>query len=166
MIDERCVTCFFTGHRSIPSERMSLLSEKLDRVIDELVSKGYYKFVCGGAVGFDTMAACRIIVAKSRHPEIEFHLVLPCRDQTAKWRSEYDLALYQRIKGLADSVTFATETYTTGCMHQRNRMMADMSSQCVAYFNGTRGGTAYTVRYAIDSGISLINLYDDMKISN
>lgn len=166
MIDERNVTCFFTGHRSIPKDSMSLLTEKIDRTIEDLLGKGYCRFVCGGAVGFDTIAACRVIVAKSKHPEIEFHLVLPCRDQTAKWRNGYDLALYQRIKGLADSVTYVTDTYTSGCMHQRNRMMADMSSVCIAYYNGTRGGTSYTVRYAIDSGISLINLYDDLKISN
>ena len=166
MIDERKMTCFFTGHRSIPKDKLSHLLAKLDETIDRLIAEGYNRFVCGGAVGFDTLAACRVVVAKTKHPEVELHLVLPCRDQTAKWRSSYDLALYQRIKGYADEVCYATDTYSAGCMHLRNRMMADMSSVCVAYYNGAGGGTAYTVRYAIDQGIQVINLYEDLKISN
>ena len=166
MIDERQMTCFFTGHRSLPQEKMSAITERLDRTIEDLIARGVSRFVCGGAVGFDTLAACRVIVAKNRHPNIEFCLVLPCRDQTARWRSSYDLALYQRIKGYADSVCYATDTYSTGCMHLRNRMMADMSSVCVTFYNGSpKGGTAYTVRYAIESSIRVINLYEELKIS-
>ena len=166
MLDERNTTCFFTGHRSIPKDMMSRLLVSLDAVIEDLVSKGYKRFVCGGAVGFDTLAACRVIVARTKHPEIELVLVLPCRDQTARWRSSYDLSLYQRIKGLASEILYATDTYSAGCMHLRNRMMADMSSVCIACYNGSgAGGTAYTVRYATDGGIQVINLYDYLKIS-
>lgn len=152
-------TCFFTGHRSIPKDKMTSLTADLDKTIGSLVSEGIDTFVCGGAVGFDTLAACRVIVAKKYFPHISLHLILPCRDQTARWRSSYDVALYQRIKGLADRVTYAADTYTSGCMHLRNRMMADASSVCIAYYNGGAGGTAYTVRYATDKAIRLINLY-------
>ncbi len=163
MEDKHSSTCFFTGHRSIPRSEMSSLTAAIDETVEELIDWGIDTFVCGGAVGFDTLAACRVVVAKKRHPEIALFLVLPCRDQTAKWRSAYDIALYQRLKGLADSVEYAAETYSSGCMHLRNRMMADMSSVCVAYYNGGSGGTAYTVRYAREHGIRLINLYEKQK---
>lgn len=160
-------TCFFTGHRTIPKKDMTTLTDVLDRKIHELISDGCVNFVCGGAVGFDTLAACRIIVAKKYFSDIRLTLLLPCRDQTARWKSEYDIALYQRIKGYADSIVYATDTYTSGCMHLRNRMMADMSRYCIAYYNNSSsGGTAYTVRYARETGKTVINLHDIIKISN
>ena len=160
MEENKNETCFFTGHRVIPKDEMSEVTSQLDRIIETLISEGISTFVCGGAVGFDTLAACRVIVAKKKHPHISLCLVLPCRDQTARWKNAYDIALYQRIKGLADHVIYSAETYTAGCMHLRNRTMADMSSVCVAYHNGgSGGGTAYTVRYAREQEIRLINLY-------
>lgn len=160
MDENRSTTCFFTGHRVIQSEKMTAVTSAIDGTVEALIAEGITNFVCGGAVGFDTIAACRVIVAKKRHPQISVILVLPCRDQTAKWRSCYDIALYQRIKGLADGIIYATDVYDSDCMYLRNRMMADMSSVCVAYYNGGSGGTAYTVRYATESKIRLINLYE------
>ena len=158
-------TCFFTGHRTIPKTHMNLLVEALDRNIESLIETGCHTFVCGGAVGFDTLAACRVIVAKKKYPGVELVLLLPCRDQTARWRSTYDISLYQRIKGYASQIVYAEETYTSGCMHKRNRLMADMSDYCIAYYNNSgSGGTAYTVRYATEKGKTLINLHDIIKM--
>ncbi len=166
MEEKRNATCFFTGHRTIVKNGMDRLTEDIDRAVADLIEKGYKRFVCGGAVGFDTVAACRVIVAKKKYPEIELVLVLPCRDQTMRWRSTYDISLYQRIKGLADEVIYSSETYTSGCMHLRNRTMADMSSACITYYNNSgTGGTAYTVKYATEAGVNIINLYDLIKSS-
>ena len=160
---DRGSTCFFTGHRSIPDEVMTPLLAEVDGTIESLYGEGFRNFVCGGAVGFDTIAACRVAVAAKKHPDIRFILVLPCRDQTSRWRRTVDLSLYQRIKGFADDVIYARDMYAEGCMHERNRMMADMSSTCVAYYNGARlGGTAYTVRYAEGEGLRIVNLFDRM----
>ncbi len=160
----KSATCFFTGHRTIAKVGVDRLTCELDRAIDDLIARGYDSFVCGGAVGFDTVAACRVAVAKKRHPHIRLVLVLPCRDQTMKWRSTYDISLYQRLKGLADQIIYSAESYTAGCMHLRNRTMADMSSACVAYYNNSGvGGTAYTVKYATEAGVDVINLYDLIK---
>lgn len=159
-------TCFFTGHRFIPENEMTPLTAILDGKIRELIYDGCTDFVCGGAVGFDTLAACRVIVAKRHFPEVKLTLLLPCRDQTARWKKGYDIALYQRIKGYADSIVYATDTYTLGCMHLRNRMMADMSRYCIAYYNNSgSGGTAYTVRYATETGKTVINLHDILKMN-
>lgn len=161
----QATTCFFTGHRNIPAQCLGDVTLSLDNTISSLVAEGFDRFVCGGAVGFDTLAACRVVVAKKYFPNISFSLVLPCRDQTSRWQNARDIALYQRLKGLADSVEYASDIYSAGCMHTRNRMMADMSSVCVAYYNGRGGGTAYTVRYATELGLRLINLYENPKNS-
>lgn len=142
------------------------LAALLDRTIAELICEGCDCFICGGAVGFDTLAACRVVVAKRHFPDIAFSLILPCRDQTARWTNAYDIALYQRLKGLADTVEYASDIYSSGCMLERNRMMADRSSVCVAYYDGSHGGgTAYTVRYATKQGLRLVNLYEKQKNS-
>ena len=64
MDDKKNKTCFFTGHRVIPKKDSSNLLVTLDEKIRELIADGCENFVCGGAVGFDTLAACRVIVAK------------------------------------------------------------------------------------------------------
>ena len=44
-------------------------------------------------------------------------------------------------------------------MHVRNRALVDASNVCIAYMtDASRGGTAYTVRYAEKKGIPVYNL--------
>lgn len=158
---EKDNTCFFTGHRIIPQNLRGLLIAELDKTIRELLNKGFLNFVCGGAIGFDTAAACRAIVASRSNPDLRLILVLPCRDQTMKWKSTHDISLYHEIKGHADEIIYTADLYRDGCMFERNRMMADMSSLCVAYHDGGQtGGTAYTVKYAEKNGMDIINLYN------
>ena len=66
-------TCFFTGHRDIPEYVQHLINTKLLETIDGLYDKGYVNFICGGAVGFDTMAAKAVI---ERKKELDIRLVL------------------------------------------------------------------------------------------
>ena len=82
---------------------------------------------------------------------------LPCLTQTRGWRPE-DIAEYERIKAQADKVVYTAQQYTRGCMHKRNRHLVDNSSVCVCYLNRESGGTAYTVRYARERGLEIINL--------
>ena len=82
---------------------------------------------------------------------------LPCLTQTRGWRPE-DIAEYERIKAQADKVVYVSRQYTRGCMHERNRHLVDNSSVCVCYLNRESGGTAYTVRYARERGLEIINL--------
>ena len=62
------------------------------------------------------------------------------------------------MKEEADEIIYVQEFYDSKCMMKRNRMMVDMSSLCVAYFDGKSGGTFNTVKYADESGVSVINL--------
>ena len=157
--------CFFTGHRAIPAGDVGRLSAAVDAEIERCYAEGFRTFICGGAVGFDTLAACRVIVARKRHADVELFLVLPCRNQTEKWKNSRDVAVYQRLKGIADRVTYTSVTYTAGCMHLRNRTMADMCEHCIAYYNNSgKGGTAYTVRYATETGKTVTNLHDVIKM--
>lgn len=152
----KCVC--FTGHRHIAKDAMAELSARLYCTVTELILEGCDTFICGGAVGFDTEAAECVLQLKERFTDVRLILALPCRDQTVKWNDIEDLARYKRILGMSDGVFYVTDFYTPDCMHRRNRWMADNSSVCVAYCDGRRGGSAYTVKYAAAKGLRIMNL--------
>ena len=62
--------CCFTGHRSIPSAHVMRIPEILAGVIKDLASKGVKTFKAGGATGFDTFAALKVIDARQKYPEL------------------------------------------------------------------------------------------------
>lgn len=154
--------CCFTGHREMDGRHLSRLVVRLKRLMMEKYEEGVRVFRTGGAIGFDTFAALAVVDMKKKFPDVRLELFLPCRDQTAKWAAE-DVRIYKNILKCADSVVYAEEQYTSGCMMKRNRMLVDGSDCCIAYYNGSRGrsGTGYTVNYARSKGIELVNLCEE-----
>ena len=155
---EKEKTVCFTGHRKIPNETKAALLSQLYSTVLQLILEGYESFICGGAVGSDTLAAECVLSMKERYPEIKLILALPCRDQTVKWEDLGDLMKYKDVLGKADCVEYMQSFYSEGCMHKRNRWMVDHSDVCVAYLTNRRGGTAYTCNYANKNDVRLINL--------
>lgn len=149
--------CFFTGHRMIPEHEMEALPEKLGPIISDLYGQGVREFRAGGAFGFDTLAALKVIEFKHSYPDVRLALILPCRDQDAHW-SDFDREVYRFVIEQADSVFYLHDEYTQECMHERNRALASGSDFCVAYMNQPNGGTAYTVKLAEKAGIPILNL--------
>ena len=154
-------TVCFTGHRSINKDAATAVSGKLDVVIERCVGKGYRRFLAGGALGFDTLAARRVAEAKKKYPSVTLSLILPCRDQTRLWTKLDDLNEYRELKELADEIVYIQDFYDKSCMMKRNIYMVDHSSLCVAYFGGRAGGTLNTVRYAEEKGVAVINLFTE-----
>ena len=150
-------TACFTGHRKIASEQQRIVAERLKQTVEKLILNGYCYFGAGGALGFDTLAAECVLYLKKQYPQIKLILVLPCKTQTRGWDSE-DIAIYEQIKAQADKVVYTSEEYTRGCMFKRNRHLVDNSSVCIAYLTESKGGTAYTVNYAKQKKIKVINL--------
>lgn len=156
---EKSFTCCFTGHRIITGESKISVFNQLCDTVRELHLKGITNFISGGALGFDTLAAFAVIHLKREFPRIKLILALPCRDQDAKW-SRDNKATYRKILNVADEVICLNKSYCTGCMHQRNHLMVDLSAVCVAYCKRTSGGTAYTINLAKNEGLRVINLAD------
>ncbi|MBE6555475.1 MAG: DUF1273 domain-containing protein [Ruminococcaceae bacterium] len=154
--------CCFTGHRHIEKERQLPLMKALDRRLLLLAEGGVREFRAGGALGFDTLAALRVLFLKESRPEVRLSLVLPCRDQAKSW-NERDRTLYGYILSRADEVRFLYDAYTPECMHARNRALVDGSHACVAYLTANRGGTLYTCSYALKRGVRLYNLADELN---
>lgn len=157
-------SCCFTGHRSIPSECIEEIKKETERTVRILIENGYRYFICGGALGFDTLAA-QVVTALAEELDIELILALPCLNQTERWlgmkNGEDSIREYQRIKGLAAGVCYIRDLYEDGCMKERNQFMVDHTSFCIAYYNGNpRSGAGQTFRMAKKAGLGLYNLYN------
>ena len=124
---ERSGTCSFTGHRSIPVDVASYLSQRVKDGVNYLYSHDVKTFLAGGALGFDALAAKAVLECRRIHEDIQLILVIPCRDQSRFWKKA-DIETYEHIKVLANEVICLSERYYDGCMHSRNRYLIDHSS--------------------------------------
>lgn len=149
--------CCFTGHREIADEDLVRLPHALDRLLEELIADGVTVFRAGGALGFDTIAALKVLEKKKAYPHIRLELYLPCRDQARDF-SDWNKMAYRYVLDRADSSVFVSEAYVRGCMHKRNRALVDGADLCVSYCVSATGGTAYTVNYAKKNGVRVIEL--------
>ena len=159
---KRMQTCCFTGHRELPPEEQAEIASRLECVISAQYQKGIRYYGAGGALGFDALAARTVIRLRENCPGMKLILVLPCLTQTRGWRLE-DVTEHERIKGQADKVVYMAQQYTPGCMHKRNRHLVDHSGVCVCYLTKESGGTAYTVRYAKEKGLEIVNVIQGEK---
>ena len=157
VMDMRSRTCCFSGHRKLPHGDLEKIALRTKEAIVSSIQDGYCYFGTGGALGFDTLAAKVVLELKAKYPEIKLILVLPCRDQTARWSTE-DIEEYEEIKSKADKVVYTSEYYYNGCMHKRNRHLIDNSSLCICYLVDSAGGTFYTVNYARQNGVKTVNI--------
>lgn len=150
------LTCCFTGHRVIPPKDIEPLKKALSENIDNLITSGVRRFICGGALGFDTLAAQAVLEKKKEH-DLILEIAVPCKGQESKW-NKTQKAKYNEILASADEVTVLFEKYVTGCMHFRDAFMVDNSDIIICYYRGRPGGTQYTYLYAQRRGLKIINL--------
>lgn len=68
---------------------------------------------------------------------MKLHLILPCSnaDYTKNWTVE-QVADFNRILGLIDSVEYISDRYYNGCMKNRNARLLNIASKCcISYWN-------------------------------
>ena len=150
--------CCFTGHREIENEKAYSLSQKLEEAVVYLIeNEGVTDFRAGGARGFDNLASLAVLKLKKKYPNIKLHIMLPCKNHSKYFR-RFDRETFDFILKNADSVTYVNEKYNKGSMFARNRALVDGSDVCIAYLNALSGGTYYTVKYARQAKIQVMNL--------
>jgi uncharacterized phage-like protein YoqJ len=150
-------TCCFTGHREIPNSEYAVIHKRTREEIMKLIEKGIERFIVGGALGFDTLAATLLFEIRENYPNIKIIVAVPYRAQ-AKGFSESDLAIYNEILRLADETVILSENYFRGCLHARNRYMVDESNVIISYLRKESGGSAFTTGYARKKGIEIIEV--------
>jgi len=149
-------TCCFTGHRILGRSEREIEKATFDQ-IERAVLKGYNHFICGGALGFDMIAAeqvvtYRTIVGKPIGKPITLEIAIPCSDHTKMWNNKQKARL-QAILDCADvTFTLSKSEYTQSCMQIRNQYMVSKSALVIAYYNGKPSGTKKTLEYAERTG--------------
>ena len=155
--------CCFTGHRpdAMPppgSAEEALLQLRLTEAVTAAAEAGVTLFLNGGARGFDLMAAEVVLSVKSLYPDIRLVLELPSPHHADHWPAG-DKARFCRVQAQSDEIHTAAEDNYPYAYLARNRHMVEQADCCLCYLKKARGGTLYTVNYALDRGITPINLY-------
>lgn len=160
--DNKRISCSFTGHRILSDKEKKALIPSLKSTILYLISKGVKEFHCGGAMGFDTLAASVVFDISREKKDIKLILELPYENQSGKWK-ENDKKYYEFFKSKASQVNIhfvkpKDREDAVKALLGRNRILIDKSHYCVCYHKHEKGGTAYTVNYAKLHDVQIINL--------
>ena len=112
------------------------------------------------AVGFDTESAEVALALRKELSGLRVVAIVPFegmqRGFSEEWRSRFE-----RIVAEADEVITLATHYSVEVYTVRNNFLVDNSSACIAYFDGSKGGTAYTVRRAVKSLSLVVNIYNN-----
>lgn len=164
--EQKPITACFTGHRLA---RMDLSAgvEQVQRsvaaaigsAVVTLYERGYRRFLCGMADGFDLWAGAEVVrLGRSGRCEaVELVAVVPFeghrRSIDRRERELYDSVLEQ-----AATVEVLAAAYSPSVYHRRNDFLVDNSSAVVAFYMGGKGGTDYTLRRARRQGLPVVNI--------
>ncbi len=162
---DRTTTCCFTGHRpdKLPwgdneaDPRCAALKAAIAREVERAYDRGWRHFICGMARGADFYFCEAALALRDRRPGVTVEAAIPCEEQAAHWR-EADRERYFGLIAACDLETVVQRRYDRGCMLRRNRYMVDRSSLLIAAFNGTLGGTMYTITYAMRREVEVVTL--------
>lgn len=148
-------TCAFTGHRP---EKLNISEAEAKKLlckgIEYAIEKGCNTFITGMAPGVDLWAGELVLEFKNIYPHISVICALPyptfsASNPTAK-----------KIMQASEYVYSVMDSYAIYSYQKRNEWMVDHSSLVIAMFNGEKGGTYNTVKYAEKKGIEILNLLD------
>ena len=160
-----CHTCCFTGHRSdkLPwgdnecDPRCTALKQSIAREITALYQRGFRHYISGMAMGCDLYFAEAVLALREQHPGLSLEGAVPCPTQADRWPD----ALRRRWRSILDRCDLETvvqQNYDRFCMLRRDRYMVDRSAAILAVFDGTPGGTQYTLNYAMDQKLEILLL--------
>ncbi len=158
-------SCCFTGHRpgklpwrSDENDRRCLeLKRRIADAVEAAYGEGYRHFLCGMAQGCDFYFCEAVLALRQRHGDVTVEAALPCPTQAAGWPLKQQQR-YRRLVEACDLETLVSAAYTPSCMQRRDRYMVDHATLLIAAFDGTPGGTQYTMQYAMQRGISIVDI--------
>ena len=143
--------CALTGHRVLGKD---FPRGALEEDLKKHILQGADTFYCGMALGFDLLC-CEILVSLKTEWPVKIVACVPCADQSARYPYEMR-RLYEDLLRECDEKIVLHEHYEEGCMFERNRRMVDECDVLFAYLRSNRGGTRYTVSYALKKGKKVV----------
>ena len=156
--------CCFTGLRpqklnfKEDSKKHNIIMSRCEKYIIQLI-EGYNvtNFISGMALGWDIWCAEEILKLRDRYSSISLECAIPCLGQDKYW-SESDKHRYVEILSKADNIIQMQEKYTSDCMIKRNLYMVDKSLYVFALWDRQVGGTASTIKYALEKERRIISI--------
>lgn len=154
MTNDRTATAAFTGHRTYRGEG----DEALKQVVGAFYDRGFRTLLSGMAVGFDLAAAEVVLACRAQMPDLQLVAVVPFEGQEGRF-SEDDRARFHRVLAAADQVVVLSPVFDRGCYTVRNNYLIDHASALIAWYDGSSGGTHYTVRRGLRRGLRVENIH-------
>ncbi len=159
--------CCFTGYRPekfpFPFETECAeyreFQRRLSTAISDLINGGCHVFYCGMAQGFDIVAGEYVALIKKLNKNLRLIGVVPFDGQEKGWRNEWR-DRYKALLGECNEVIVLNNAYSKWAFGQRNRYMVDRSRYVLTYFDGKKGGTDNTVKYAVKHSREVINIFE------
>ena len=108
-------------------------------------------------MGCDLYFCEAVLALRERHSGVTVEAAIPCPTQADAWPAA-QRERYARLVASCDFETMVSDHYTSSCMQRRDRYMVDHASMLIAAFDGTAGGTRYTVEYALNRGLTIVDL--------
>ena len=157
--------CCFTGHRpgKLPwgydetDLRCLSLKARMADAAEAAYQEGYRHFLCGMALGCDLYFCECVLKLREKYPDVTVEAAIPCPTQADAWPPA-QRRRYERLVAACDFETLVSERYAPSCMQRRDRYMVDHASLLIAAFDGSPGGTRYTVEYAMRRGLEIVDL--------
>lgn len=174
MTEDRLTTVAFTGHRTYGGQAAAALRA----TVGELYARGFRTFLCGMAMGFDLAAAEAVLACRDSEtgsafspaaapdphfphtpmPGLRLVAVIPFRGQESRFLA-VDRERFRRVLAAANHSVTLSPSYHAGCYAVRNNYLVEHAALLVAWYDGSPGGTHYTVRRALGRGLEFINLH-------
>lgn len=160
----------FSGHRPdrLPGDgdpdmpETQKLIAALREHIEDAIRRGKIFYLHGAMAGFDILEAEQVIALKKAYPQIRLITIAPFSvhfySHKKCWTSEW-IGRATEIFRQDDFGISLAEHYRSGIYYERNRALVDHSSELICYHDGGKGGTAQTVQYARNKGLSVYNLF-------
>lgn len=149
----------FSGHRTYRGQADALLRE----AVAALYARGFRTFLSGMAVGFDLAAAEAVLALRDSLPGLRLVAVVPFAGQERRF-PQAERERYARVLTAADERVVLAAEYHRGCYAVRNDFLVDRVSVVVAWYDGSAGGTQYTLRRALARGRELQNLHPEVRV--
>lgn len=165
---KKFAACCFTGHRpekmgyslQEPNPRKYALESRLAATVSGMAQKGVTTFYCGCARGFDLLAALSVLEYKKENSQIKLVCVIPFEDMGQSWTGHWKNTL-EKVLSQSDETVVVSKIYTPWSYDERNRYMVDRSDAVITCWDGEKGGTENTLKYAKKKGIPILNISKD-----
>lgn len=134
----------------------TLLIERLDAVAENLVDRGYRRFMVGACSGFDMMAARAVLNLRKKCPisDLELTVVVPFGLTGLRFAAA-DVDEFRQVLALADRVVVSYVKREDRVYFDRCDVVASSISCVVCFDRSDHGGAHYVAKRAQALGVSV-----------